>query len=285
MTRPGVGAAVRRCGTRLIGCALAAALLTGCAQSVDPLERMGRKAAQKVRSHPHRAAARAPGAAGPGRDDRAGPAAHRRWGLAEPLDPPPAPPSRPVLPRRAPGAVPPVIERVPTRDKVVFLTFDGGVERDPRFPQLVRDLRLPVSVFLDGSAAGPGRGPYGTLRALGAGVQNRTLTHPYLPGLGYVRQHAEICGQQRRLAGRFGRAPRLLRPPSGDYDASTLRAAGACGIDAIVLGRDPSRTDRLRPGDIILPPRGTGPLTTPTTRLLHHIQQQGFTVARLEDYV
>ncbi|MZD09245.1 polysaccharide deacetylase family protein, partial [Streptomyces sp. SID5785] len=35
----------------MAGCALAAALLAGCAQSVDPIERMGRKAAQKVRSH------------------------------------------------------------------------------------------------------------------------------------------------------------------------------------------------------------------------------------------
>ncbi|MZD08729.1 polysaccharide deacetylase family protein, partial [Streptomyces sp. SID5785] len=210
------------------------------------------------------------------------PGAHRRWGLPAPLAP--APPARRVLPRRAPGGVPPVISRVPTRDRVVFLTFDGGVEHDRRFPALVRDLRLPVSVFLDGTAAGPGHDPYGRLRALGAGLQNRTLTHPFLPGLGYVRQHAEICGQQRRLAGRFGRAPRLLRPPSGAYDAATLRAAGACGIDAIVLGRPLSDSARLHPGDILLPPP-TRPLTPSTATLIRRIQHEGFTIAPLENYL
>ncbi|NKQ28629.1 hypothetical protein HF200_30775, partial [Streptomyces galbus] len=50
---------------RLVAAAAATALLVlgGCAQSVDPIERLGKKAAERV--HPHGAAA-AP--------------AHRRWG-------------------------------------------------------------------------------------------------------------------------------------------------------------------------------------------------------------
>ncbi|MBV1938152.1 polysaccharide deacetylase, partial [Streptomyces sp. BV286] len=47
--------------------------LSGCAQSVDPIERLGKKAAQKVRTH------------APAAD------AYRRWGLAAPLAPAPAP--------------------------------------------------------------------------------------------------------------------------------------------------------------------------------------------------
>ncbi|NEB77102.1 polysaccharide deacetylase family protein [Streptomyces sp. SID14478] len=272
-------------------CALTAVLLTGCAQSVDPIERMGRKAAQKVRHHPRTGAAGAAGAPAPN--------AHRRWGLSAPLAPAPKPPAHRVLPPRAPGTVPPVIDRVPTKDKVVFLTFDDGAEKDPRFVDMVRDLRLPLSMFLTHSVAGPGYDHFGQLRALGAGVENHTLTHPFLPGLGYVEQHAEICGQGDRLKGRFGTAPRLLRPPYGNYDADTLRAAGACGIDAIVLWRASMQIndlryaddDRLRPGDIILTHfrgpsdlKGTT-LTQMTTRMLRRIQEQGFTVGRLEDYV
>ncbi|MEV3857934.1 polysaccharide deacetylase family protein [Streptomyces sp. NPDC050095] len=289
MTTPWAGAAVRRTGARLVGCALAVALLTGCAQSVDPIERMGRKAAQKVRHHPR------PGAAGAPAPD-----AHRRWGLAAPLARAPRPPAHRALPPRATGAVPPVIDRVPTRDKVVFLTFDDGAEKDPRFVDMVRDLRLPISMFLTHSVAGPGYDHFGRLSALGAGVENHTLTHPFLPGLGYVEQHAEICGQQDRLKGRFGTAPRLLRPPYGNYDADTLRAAGACGIDAIVLWRASMQIndlryaddgDRLHPGDIVLTHfRGPGDLkgttlTEMTTRMLRRIQEQGFTVGKLEDYV
>ncbi|MFJ4711155.1 polysaccharide deacetylase family protein [Streptomyces sp. NPDC088785] len=297
MTAPRAGGGHRRPAARAaIACALAAALLTGCAQSVDPIERMGRKAAQKVRRPDPPPAAGAPAAA-----PAAAPApvadAHRRWGLAAPLAPAPRP--HRVLAARAPGAVPPVIDHVRTRDKVVFLTFDDGTERDPRFVDMVRDLRLPISMFLADGAAGTGHDHFGRLRRLGAQVENHTLTHPFLPGRGYVDQHAEICGQQARLKSRFGAAPRLFRPPYGDYDAVTLRAAGACGIDAIVLWRASMRIDdlryadgdRLRPGDIVLAHfrgpaelKGTS-LTEMTSRMLRRIQAQGFTVARLEDYV
>ncbi|MFJ9035416.1 polysaccharide deacetylase family protein [Streptomyces sp. NPDC102406] len=279
---------------RALVCALAAALLSGCAQSVDPIERMGRKAAQKVRHHA--AAGRADAAGGPGVPGAPGaPArattvppvdAHRRWGLAAPLAPAPAPPARRIVRPRTRGTLPRVVGRVPTRDKVVFLVLDENADEDPRFVDLVRDLRLPVSVFLTRAVAGPGRDGFGRLRALGAGIGNRTLTHPFLPGLGHVGQHAEICGQQERLKDRFGVAPRLLRPPYDAYDAETLRAAGDCGIDAIVLGRPVADTGRLRPGDIVpAEAHGGTTLTEVTVRLLRRVQGQGLTVGRLEDYL
>lgn len=59
----------------LAGLLAAGVLLTataGCAQSVDPIERLGRKAAQKVNG-PHRAPA-----AGPGRTSESGPKADVR---------------------------------------------------------------------------------------------------------------------------------------------------------------------------------------------------------------
>ena len=149
---------------------------------------------------------------------------------------------------------------------------------------MVRELRLPVTIFLTDSVVGPGYAHFGRLRAVGASVQNHTLDHPYLPGLPYVGQRAEICGQQEKLKQRFGIRPRLFRPPYGDYNADTLRAAADCGVAAVVLWRD---SDRLRPGDILHCPEGrTGTsLTRTTTRMLNRIQGQGFTVARLEDYL
>ncbi|MET9499306.1 polysaccharide deacetylase family protein [Streptomyces sp. NPDC006552] len=194
-------------------------------------------------------------------------------------------PAHRVFPPRARGAVPRVVDRVPTRDRVVFLVFDDGAGTDPRFAGLVRALRLPVSVFLTGGVPGPGRDHFGELRALGAGIQNRTLTRPFLPGLGPVAQHAEICGQRDRVKGRFGTAPRLLSPPYGAYDAGTLRAAGACGIDAIVLGRAHDDRGPLRPGDIIHTHAAAPSLTRTTTRLLARIRARHLKVARLESYL
>ncbi|MGX1672267.1 polysaccharide deacetylase family protein [Streptomyces sp. NPDC055400] len=304
---------------------LAPVLLTGCAPSVDPIERLSRKAAEKVRHSRHPAPAATPvigvgrgsswGALGAGQAAAGGPAhaaplnsprggavpgSYRSWGLSAPLAPAPGPPARHAA-GAGPGShpLPPVVDHVRTRDRVVFLTFDDGVDRDPRFADMVRDLRLPVSVFLTDGVAGPGRDHFGMLRALGAGVQNQTLNHHFLPSLPYAEQHAEICGQQDRLKNRFGTRPRLFRPPFGAYDQDTLRAAATCGVGAVVLWRASTRGedlsyedgDRLRPGDIVLArsgdragPRGATP-TRMTARLLRRIQAQGFTVGRLENYL
>lgn len=198
---------------------------------------------------------------------------------------------------RGPGS-PPVVDHVPTRDEIVFLTYDDGAERDPRFIDLVRRRRLPVTMFLTDSVVGPGYGHFARLRSVGASLQNHTLDHPALRGLPYAGQRAEICGQQRKLKSRFGIRPHLFRPPYGTYDATTLRAAADCGIAAVVLCRVTLEGDgtltyargahRLAPGDIISVPAGETPALTlaeRTTRLLRELEERGLRVGRLEDYV
>ncbi|WP_320779544.1 polysaccharide deacetylase family protein [Streptomyces sp. CRN 30] len=197
------------------------------------------------------------------------------------------------------AAPPPVLDHVPTHgDRVVFLTYDDGAERAPGFTDLVRDRRLPVTLFLADTVAGPAYGHFARLRAVGASLQNHTLDHTVLRGLPHAGQHAEICGQQRKLNSRFGVRPRLLRPPHGRYDAATLRAAADCGITAVVLWRAaPDATGslaftrgepRLRPGDIIaVDPDHPAPhsLTQRTEHLLRQIEAAGLRVAALEEYL
>lgn len=197
-----------------------------------------------------------------------------------------------------PRRLPPVVDRVPTRDPVVFLTYDDGAERDPRFAGLVRERRLPVSMFLTDSVVGPGYGHFARLRAVGVSLQNHTLDHAALRGLPYAGQRAEICGQQHKLRSRFGISPRLFRPPYGTYDTTTLRAAADCGITAVVLWRASLNATGeltytrgepgLRAGDIVsVPSAETGSLTLTerTERLLRVIGKRGLRVGRLEDHL
>ncbi|MEV7686438.1 polysaccharide deacetylase family protein [Streptomyces bungoensis] len=266
--------------------ALAAALassllLAGCAGSVDPIERLGKRAAGEVRPP------------GPAAVDRA----YRRWGLTAPLAAPPSHPARPLSAHRPGAPLPRVVDHVATRDKVVFLTYDDGAERDPRFVDMVRELRLPVSLFLTDSVVGPGYGHFARLRAAGAGIENHTLEHRALAGLPYPGQRAEICGQQDRLWSRLGVRPHLFRPPYGAYDTTTRRAAADCGISTLVLWRAAMTPadlvythgeHHLRPGDIVVvgPDEATGPsLSDRTTRVLRRVQQRGLAVGRLEDYL
>jgi peptidoglycan/xylan/chitin deacetylase (PgdA/CDA1 family) len=259
--------------------ALALVLLTGCAPSVAPIERLGEKAAQRVRANGPSGTAVPP---------------YRRWGLPEPLARAPRPVRAPAAHRARPL---PVVSRVATRDKVVFLTYDDGAEQDPRFVDMVRELRLPVSMFLTDSVVGPGYGHFARLRSVGAGIQNHTLDHSALRGLPYAGQRAEICGQQDKLRSRFGVRPRFFRPPYGTYDTTTLRAAADCGVSAVVLWRASMEAGeptfargerRLRAGDIVSVPSGesTSPTLVERTRgLLRAAQQRGLTVGRLEDYL
>ncbi|KOG31525.1 polysaccharide deacetylase family protein [Streptomyces resistomycificus] len=275
----------------LLAAALAAVLLTGCAWSGGPLARPGGEAAERTGSY-------GPGGAGGSYGpEGAGERPYRRWGLAAPLTPAPKPAARPsALRPPGPGRLP-VLDRVRTPDRVVFLTYDDGAEKDPHFVDLVRELRLPVTMFLTDSVVGPGYGHFARLRSVGASIQNHTLDHPALRGLPYAGQRAEICGQQDKLRARFGVRPRLFRPPYGTYDTTTLRAARDCGLAAVVLWRASARGGGLtftegerglRAGDIVSVPSGepAGPtLTERTTRLLREIQRGGLTVGRLEDYL
>lgn len=225
-------------------------------------------------------------------------AAYRKWGL-KPLAAPPAPPAKKPVTRQAGGPVP-VVSDIPTTEKIVFVTIDDGAEKDPEFVAMMRDLKVPVTMFLTDSAIRSDLGYFTPLIAQGHGLANHTLTHPNLRTLGQEAQHKEICGQQEKLTAEYGQRPRLFRPPYGNWNEDTRAAAARCGLDAIVLWRESmqitnmqyQRADRkLHPGDIILAHfRGPSELkgttmTRMTANLLRHIQEQGFTVARLEDYL
>ncbi|ARZ69511.1 polysaccharide deacetylase family protein [Streptomyces sp. HU2014] len=235
------------------------------------------------------------------------PETYRRWGLDKPLAAPPKPPAAKLTDGMRPGDAPKVVKRVPTQDKVVFVTFDDGAEKDPEFVKMAKDLKLPFSMFLTDDIARAGRG-YDYFEQLrgeaGAGgkrngVHNHTLSHPNLRTLSPEAQRREVCGQQEALEKRFGTRPPLFRPPYGNLDDATLTAAGGCGVKAVVLWEATMQINdmryadggKLRAGDIVLAhfrgPRelkGTS-MTEHVTNMLRSIQRQGFTVARLEDYV
>ncbi|WP_308377768.1 polysaccharide deacetylase family protein [Streptomyces sp. ISL-98] len=228
-----------------------ALLVAGCTQSVGPIERLGRKAVRSVAPARAEEGPHAGPRARPKGQSRPRAGAYTRWGLPAPLRPAPAPPAR--KPER-----PFVVDRVPTRDKAVFLSVDDGAERDPAFVRMGDDLKLPISMFLTDSVASPGYDQFDRLRRAGGGlsaVQNHTVGHAYLPGLPYAGQRAEICGRQDRPEARFAPGTALPAAVRGVQQPDT---AGGGGL----RGRDET-----------------------TARILRRIHEQGFAVARIEDYL
>ncbi|MFI6642258.1 polysaccharide deacetylase family protein [Streptomyces sp. NPDC050504] len=231
-------------------------------------------------------------------------AAARRWGLAKtPLPAPPPPAVKPSITTRegfsaGPG-LPPVFTTVPTKDKVVFLTIDDGAEKDPELLRMMTELSIPYSAFLSDYLVREDYPYFKKMQDRGVTLHNHTLNHRYMPALSYAQQHREICGQQDTIEKRYGKRPTLFRPPYGNYNADTLRAAQSCGVKAVPLWAAEAFPDHmewrewdrdLHPGDIVLTHfrgRGDWKGTMPDMirRVMKTITDKGYAVAKLEDYL
>ncbi|GHH13563.1 hypothetical protein GCM10018780_53510 [Streptomyces lanatus] len=235
-------------------------------------------------------------------------AAARRWRLESvPLTPPKPPAQRPRITTREGFEVdgheelglPPVFTTVPTKQRVVFLTIDDGAEKDPTFLRMMDDLQVPYTAFLSNYLIKEDYGYFKRMQGAGVVLNNHTLHHPYLPALSYRRQQHEICGMQEVIEEHYGKRPLLFRPPFGNYDRASLRAAKSCGIKYVPLWNEEVFVDhweyrewdrKIRPGDIVLTHfRGRddwkGTMPDMIRRFLNKVTSEGYAVARLEDYL
>ncbi|MET3986714.1 peptidoglycan/xylan/chitin deacetylase (PgdA/CDA1 family) [Streptomyces sp. PvR034] len=232
--------------------------------------------------------------------------AAKKWGLAQaPLAAPAAPKTKPEITFRKGFEVedgdelPPVFTTVPTEDKVVFLTIDDGAEKDPEFLKMMQELKLPYTAFLSDYLVRDNYAYFKQMQSEGVSINNHTLNHRYLPALSYEKQRQEICGMQDTIQKEFGKRPTLFRPPYGNYNQDTLRAAKSCGVKSVPIWNAEAFTDRmdyreedkdLHPGDIILTHfRGRedwkGTMPDMIRQVMKTVTAKGYAVARLEDYL
>jgi peptidoglycan/xylan/chitin deacetylase (PgdA/CDA1 family) len=224
----------------------------------------------------------------------------QRYEGLKPFAPAPAPPA--VKPITLSASDPKVFSHVPMTDKVVFVTIDDGIEKDPRFIQMVKDFQIPITISLADTLIRDDYAYFEKLHESGyISIQNHTVTHPLdMPSLSASRQLYEISGQQEKLHQEYGVTPYIFRPPAGKYDATTIASASEAGLKGLMLWKEAMQISdmeyqtsahRLNPGDIILCHfRGPAQLHGETMvhmmmRLYKHIQAQGFTVADVTKYV
>ncbi|CAM5551084.1 hypothetical protein SAVIM338S_04461 [Streptomyces avidinii] len=285
---------------------LVAGLATGCGSADPGKADKAAKAKAAAGAEAGAAGARANSAAQLKAAQQARAVASKKWGLAKPpLMAPAAPKTKPEITTRDGFEVedqenlPPVFTTVPTEDKVVFLTIDDGAEKDPEFLKMMQELKLPYTAFLSDYLVRDNYPYFKQMQAAGVTLNNHTLNHRYMPALSYEKQRQEICGQQDTIQKQFGKRPTLFRPPYGNYNEDTLRAAKSCGIKAVPLWNEeafPNRMDwrewdkDLHPGDIILTHfRGKEDWKGSMTDMIRHVMKtvtaKGYAVARLEDYL
>ena len=216
-----------------------------------------------------------------------------------PFAPPPPPAVKPVA---LSTADPWVFSRVPLTEKVVFVTIDDGIEKDPKFVQMVADFKVPLTLSLADVLIRDDYAYFEKLYQTGyVSIQNHTVTHPLdMPALSAARQLDEIAGQQDKLHKEYGVKPYIFRPPGGSYNETTITATKQAGLKGLMLWKKAMEiTDmqyqtskhQLSPGDIILC-HFRGPAQLDGESMVHmmvhlyrHIQNQGFTVADITRYV
>lgn len=208
-------------------------------------------------------------------------------GPHELLAPPPT--VRPALERD--GDMAPLVRRVDTTDRVIFITIDDGQVRDPAALDHLLELGLPFTSFLTEPLAEADPSFWKGTQAAWGMIETHTINHVNLREAGEATQRREICEPAATFEGLFGRRPTLFRPPYGNSSDSVRRIAAGCGYDAVVLWTGSTNNETLtmqevalRPGDIVLVHyRDT--LRADIDAILERARAEGFTIGRLEDYL
>ncbi|MEV6243662.1 polysaccharide deacetylase family protein [Lentzea sp. NPDC051838] len=183
----------------------------------------------------------------------------------------------------------PVVTHIPMDKPYVFITIDDGAVQHPKAQELMINAGIWPSLFLNTKYA---EGHKDYFKQLPATIHSHTSNHPNLQGKPFEFQKQEICGNADFLAAEYGKRPTLFRPPFGNYDATTRKAAASCGFKALVNwtaavndGRVQFQMgDKLKPGDIVLMHFRTT-FVEDFTAFLNRAKQDGLTPVPLEDFL
>jgi peptidoglycan/xylan/chitin deacetylase (PgdA/CDA1 family) len=154
----------------------------------------------------------------------------------------------------------PFITNLETKKPVVFLGIDDGMVKNPEAMVFFSKHKWPVTLFLNQNHVDTNPQYFKDILATGANLGNHTNTHPNLAKISYKDQKKEICAAQETSKTTFGITPKLFRPPYGNYNQDTLKAARGCGLTAVISWRarvDEGKVwyqsgDKLNRGDIVL---------------------------------
>jgi peptidoglycan/xylan/chitin deacetylase (PgdA/CDA1 family) len=225
-----------------------------------------------------------------------------------PIPPPPAPPAPPAPPG-FPGHLAGLdLERIPTDQRIVALTFDAGANADAIGPILatLADERITATFFLTGDFVR--RFPAESRAVVNAGhrLANHSATHPPFTTLTSSQIRTEVRGAEEDIRSYAGGDPQpFFRFPYGDRDARTIEAVNDLGYVAVRWtvdtlgwqgtsgGRSAAEVtrrvlDTAQPGQIVLMHVGSHPTDRSTLDaealpdVIHGLRDRGYSFVTLD---
>lgn len=202
-----------------------------------------------------------------------------------------------------------VVERLPTRDRVVALTFDACEARggpaffDRKLLDYLEAERLPFTIFATGLFAERNAGDLARLaKSPLVEVENHSFDHPqHMERLDAGAVVAEVERADGAIMAATGRKPRFFRFPAGNYDAATLAAVEGTGHKVVhwrwpsgdpAKGLEPARLrdwvlSQVNPGDVLIfHINGRAPAThVALPQVVSELRQRGYGFVRLDEVV
>lgn len=140
----------------------------------------------------------------------------------------------------------------PSRPRLAVLTFDDGpypVET-PALADELAQLRVPADFFIIGRDALRQPAIARRLVTLGNEAGNHSMTHPEMSTLSYGDQRVEIDEGATAVRTATGQVVTYFRPPHGNYNEATIRAALDNGETVAFWNDDPGDWRTLNADEI-----------------------------------
>lgn len=185
-----------------------------------------------------------------------------------------------------------IVERVQTKDPVVFITIDDGSVVTDGLVKLLLSKKIPVTNFVLSEALKTHWKALHRIQRPGTSFENHSETHRLMSSLSLKEQTSEICRANEHVRGNYKKVPVFFRPPGGSHNSDTVIAAKKCGIQKIVMWNveaDRGKIVRsgggyIQRGDIILL-HYLNSLQSSLKVVLAEIKRLGLRPASLRDYL
>lgn len=143
-----------------------------------------------------------------------------------------------------------VVWEVPTKEKVVALTFDDGPDPDntARILDLLKEHNAKATFFVIGEKVK--RNPELVKREAEEGheLANHTYHHLFLSNRSFGKLEGEILDTEKAIQEAAGRRPTLFRPPGGIYNDQLISLARRHGYVVVMWSWHHDTRDWSRPG-------------------------------------